>query len=110
MDAASFGVSEVFLMPIDFARKPDRPAAMPAGVFNFCLYTESNAGQDTLSVEGFCQITRPHHKLFCEFMHDRNILQLRGQHILYIVRMTSHNDALCPVKHSYCLKHVFCCL
>ena len=41
--------------------------------------------------------------MLCEVMHDRNVLQLYGLHILYIVRMTSRNDALCPVKHSYCL-------
>ncbi len=60
-------------------------------------------------LEGLCQMTCAHHKLFCEFMHDQNVLQLCG-HILYIACMTSHNDALCPVKHSYCLKYVYCCL
>lgn len=52
MDVAFFGVLEVFLMPTYHARKPDRPAAMPAGVYNFCLYTESDAGQETLLVTG----------------------------------------------------------
>ncbi len=40
------------------------------------------------SIEALSQVTHTHHKLFCEVMHDQNVLQLCGLHILYIVCMT----------------------
>lgn len=57
------------------------------------------------SIQALCQVTQTH-ITNCSVRSCMIKMQLWGLHILYIVCTTSHNDALCPVKHFSCLEHV----